>query len=77
MKINVQLCTTLKSLMPAKLSWMTIELDDNGTVDDLIQKLPAELNIKVIIQVNDKRQFRKTLLKDGDRVKIFPPLGGG
>lgn len=63
--------------MPAKLSWMTIELDDNGTVDDLIQKLPAELNIKVIIQVNDKRQFRKTLLKDGDRVKIFPPLGGG
>lgn len=53
------------------------EVPDNLTVAGLMAhfKLPAE-EVKLIF-VNGKRVEPDHLLADGDRVGLFPPVGGG
>ena len=55
---------------------MPFELKAGNSVNDLIEtmNLPAE---KVsLVFVNGKKVFFDAVLSDGDRVGLFPPVGG-
>ncbi len=79
MKIEVHLFASLAKYLPedAINKTCTIKLSDQSTVADLIKemKLPDQ-SIKLIF-LNGIHASRTSELNDGDRVGIFPPVGGG
>lgn len=56
---------------------LVIALDDKAKLGNLLDelKIPKE-EIKVVF-VNGKWEAESYLLRDGDRIGIFPPIGGG
>ena len=79
MKIEVNLYATLKKYMKnetgGKLS--VIALEDGTCVKDVIQKLKVPADSVKLIFINGVHAKRDTILKDGDRLGLFPPVGGG
>ncbi len=47
------------------------------TVFQLLGDIGAPREEAKLIFINNRRKDISTILKDGDRVGIFPPLGGG
>ncbi len=56
---------------------LVITLDDEAKLRNLLDglKVPGE-DIKIIM-VNGKQEEESYLLRDGDRIGIFSPVGGG
>ena len=79
MRIEVNLYATLKRYMEnvtgAKLS--VIDFEDGTCVKDVIQKLKVPADSVKLIFINGVHAKRDTILKDGDRLGLFPPVGGG
>ncbi len=76
MKVEVRLFATLKDLLPEDKSVETIELEKGSTVNDIIRYYEVP-EMSLIIRVNGRHASRDKVLSDGDRVGIFPPVGGG
>ena len=74
-KINLKLFVTLSKYLPEDSE--CFELSENTSVEKLISDLGIEDGIVKLIFVNGKKQDGKYLLKNGDRVGLFPPVGGG
>ncbi|MCL0094895.1 MoaD/ThiS family protein [Dehalococcoidales bacterium] len=77
--VEVRLYATLRKYHPdpgSGESWF-IALDDKAKLGNLLGelKLPKE-EIQAVL-VNGKWEEESYLLRDGDRVGIFPPIGGG
>ncbi len=73
MKLTVKCFATLMSLTPPGGS-----LEFHGTdVYDLLRQLSIPESEARIIFVNGIGVEKDVLLHDGDRVGIFPPVGGG
>jgi len=47
------------------------------TVKELIDRLAVPENEAKLIFINGRKGELTSVLKDGDRVGIFPPVGGG
>ncbi|MEM4661373.1 MAG: MoaD/ThiS family protein [Desulfurococcaceae archaeon] len=59
-----------------------IKLEDNVTVNDLLEKLTKEIDaldigIKSVVFVNYRFAKNKQVLRDGDEILIMPPFAGG
>lgn len=54
-----------------------VELPENSTIQDLIEQLKIPVDETKLTFVNNLIQPLDYLLKDGDRVGIFPPVAGG
>jgi len=52
-------------------------LVEPGTAGDLIRSLGIPAEEVAIIFVNGAHAVEATALRDGDRVGLFPPVGGG
>ncbi len=76
MGIEVKCFATLAKYQPADPQNYHF-VNSPGAVADLLQELniPAE-EVKIIF-VNSKSASLETSIKDGDRVGLFPPVGGG
>ena len=73
MKLNVKCFATLMPLTPPGGS-----LEFHGTdICDLLRQLSIPESEARIIFVNGIGVEKDALLHDGDRVGIFPPVGGG
>lgn len=79
MKIEIHLYASLATYLPedAKNKLCIMELPDDFIVDDLIEELKLPVKSVKLIFINGVHADRATKLKDGDRVGIFPPVGGG
>ncbi len=79
MKIEVNLYATLKKYMKKETfgDTSTIVADDGLCVEDMIQKLKIPSDLVKLIFINGIHAKRETILKDGDRLGLFPPVGGG
>ncbi len=74
-KIDLRLFVTLSGYLPENNE--SLEIHGDTTVEKLIMNLGIPDELVKLIFINGKRRDRAYLLKDGDRVGLFPPVGGG
>ncbi len=54
-----------------------VELPPGATVTELLEVLGIDPQLVKLIFVNGVHGNRASVLKDGDSVGLFPPVGGG
>ncbi|MCG8642228.1 MAG: MoaD/ThiS family protein [Desulfobacterales bacterium] len=74
-QIELKLFVTLAGYLPENAG--NHEVKEGQTIDDLIQSLGIPQGLVKLIFVNGKKQDRNYVLQDGDRLGLFPPVGGG
>ncbi len=75
--INVKLYANLPQFSKSKKKELEILWSKGLTIEKILNDEGISLKIAKIIMVNGSRQDTDFILKDGDRVAIFPPVGGG
>ncbi|HDL65139.1 MAG TPA: MoaD/ThiS family protein [Proteobacteria bacterium] len=75
MKIQVNLYGVFRSVAPSPS--FSREAVEGTTVKDLMESLQLPDTVYRMALVNDIRVKEGTILKDGDEVHIFQPVGGG
>ena len=73
--IELKLFATLQELAPHATS--TQVLDAGTNVRTLVQQLGIPEKKAKLIFINSRKVTLDSVLKDGDRLGIFPPVGGG
>lgn len=73
--IDLRLFATLGVHLPENASRLPIE--EGMTISQLLRQIPLAESEAKLIFVNGARADLKTRLHGGDRVGIFPPVGGG
>jgi molybdopterin converting factor small subunit len=73
--IEINLYASLRPFMPSDASCYPVEA--GTTIENLIEMLAIEKDQAKLIFCNGVRCDWGTLLKNGDRIGIFPPVGGG
>jgi molybdopterin synthase sulfur carrier subunit len=79
MQISVRVFATLCRYIPGISAGtpVEIELPDGVTVADILEKLGIPAREVKIAFVNGRTRPPDWMLKSGDEVGIFPPIGGG
>ncbi len=79
MKIEVNLYATLKRYIKNETESKSsaIDVEEGTCVKDIIQKLKIPADSVKLIFINGVHAKVDTTLKDGDRLGLFPPVGGG
>lgn len=74
--VTVKFFAMLRDYGPTK---ETISIPENSTIQLLFKKykIPKEAWRTIIIVNGSPHKDLETVLKDGDTVSIFPPIGGG
>jgi len=74
MLVNVKLFATLRE---GRFATEETELQENSRVMDVIKKYDLPLDEVAICLVNGRDADNDKVLKNGDTLSIFPPVGGG
>lgn len=77
--VEVRLFATLRELLLPETRGVTkLSLPAHSSIDDLLEKVGSLDRRTLILMVNGRRvkDFSVTL-NSGDRVALFPPVGGG
>jgi molybdopterin synthase sulfur carrier subunit len=74
MKLEIKLFASLQKFMP---NVEKVELDDNCTVLELLEKIGINSSEVAITLVNGRHVQLDQTLQDGETVAIFPPIAGG
>ncbi|WP_300670617.1 MoaD/ThiS family protein [Desulfoluna sp.] len=77
MEIEIKLFATLRPYLKGLSREGHLDVPDETTVADIVEilQLPAE-QVRLVF-VNGRHASREHILNPGDRVGIFPPVGGG
>ena len=79
MKISVEIAFSFKHELDK--DYRTLEIRDGATVRDAMAGTDVVVHVRMTALVNGGNvQFRQrfdTVLQDGDRLTILPPVGGG
>ena len=77
--VQAKLFATLRRYYPelAIGEAMTVDLADDATVEELLEKLDLPRDEVKVVFVNGVIQKPQYSLSDGDEIGIFPPVGGG
>ncbi len=79
MNIEINLFASLSRYKPENTgghSWVEVCRDGTTILDFLHQLNVPEEKVKLIF-LNGKHAKRQSVLHDGDRLGVFPPVGGG
>ena len=74
MKVEIKLFASLQKFMP---NAEKVELDNNCTVLNLLEKIGINSSEVAIILVNGRHVDLDQRLHEGETVAIFPPIAGG
>lgn len=74
MKIEVRLFATLRE---ERGKVMDLEVEEGSTVGDILDLLKIDQDFVALLLVNGKDGKFDTVLKEGDVLSLFPPVGGG
>lgn len=79
MKIELRLYASLAAFMPEQTGGktLTMEVSDGTTIHDLLQQLKVPKKEIKVIFLNGIHADDGDILKEGDRVGIFPAVAGG
>ncbi len=73
--ITLKLFATLRAYAPEEADHYPVA--PGTTVADIIRELKIPEKDAKLIFINSIRKEQDTRLQDGDRLGIFPPVGGG
>ena len=73
--IQVKLFASLQKFMPASAENYAIEA--GITVGELLEQLDIPQDMIKLVFIDNVRAELTSILKGGERVGIFPPVGGG
>lgn len=76
MRITVKIYASLRKHTDGE-GTIELELQKNSEVEDILEMLRIPDDEVKIIMINGKRSQTNMVLRDGDRVAIFPPIAGG
>jgi len=78
-KVEVRLYASLRKYHsnPGSSEALVMELDDKAKLGNLLDKLKIPREEVGVLMVNGKWEKESYLLQDGDRIGIFPLIGGG
>ena len=74
MKAKIKLFATLRN---GRFDISDMELADGTTIFTLINSLNIERKDAAILFINGIHAELDSVIKEGDEVAIFPPIGGG
>jgi molybdopterin converting factor small subunit len=74
-RIQIKLFASLQKFMPASAGKYAIEA--GITVGALLQQLDIPQDMIKLVLFDNVRSESTSILKGGERVGIFPPVGGG
>ena len=77
MDLDVRLYATLRRHVTARDGVLTVSVSSGATVLDLLAALGIDAAEVHLIIVNGIHAAPDHYLRDGDRVGLFPPIGGG
>ena len=80
MKIELSLFASLARYMPDKTgghSSRMLEVAEGSTIIEILKSMEVPLEKVKIIFVNGLHATGEEILKEGDRVGVFPPVAGG
>ena len=80
MKIEIRLLPQLKRYLPnpdIAGDTQMIDMKNEATIKDVLIELGIPLDMPKVILLNQKQGKLEDNLKDGDRIAVFPPVGGG
>lgn len=79
MRVHCKLYATLRAYLPeeARDSGLEVELPEGATLADLLQRLGVPPDEVKTAFVNGRVRPENWSLQSGDRVGVFPPIGGG
>ena len=79
MKVEINLYATLARYVPqsVKDTGGQLDVDDGITVEALMRQLDIPIDQVKLIFINGIHADRNTVLKEGNRLGLFPPVGGG
>lgn len=78
MKIEFRLYASLSRYLPEE--WRnapTVEIRDGTTVKELLESIAVPLEAVKVVFVNGRHAPADVVLREGDRVGVFPPVAGG
>ena len=74
-KIELRLFADLSKYLPKNSE--SFQINNNASIEQLLLKLGINKDRAKIVFINGIKKDLKECLKQGDRVGIFPPVGGG
>ena len=80
MKIELKLYASLSRHMPQALlekKQAYLEIGEGATIKVLLENLEVPLETVKLIFINGVHAKYDDVLKDGDRLGVFPPVAGG
>lgn len=79
MKIELKLYASLSPYMPQKTGEnpYMVEITEGITIGEFLENLKIPADAVRIIFLNGVHAREDEILKEGDRVGVFPPLAGG
>lgn len=79
MRITVKLYASLSSLIPqnASADGAIIDVKDGTKVNELLEELRIPKDSIKIVFLNGVQSKGDEVLKEGDRLAVFPPIAGG
>jgi sulfur-carrier protein len=79
MRIQLSLYASLASHLPEKGGGnsCTLEVQEGTAVRDILGQLKIDLDVPKIIFLNGLHAAFDDVLKNGDRLAVFPPIAGG
>ena len=79
MKVEINLYATLARYLPTDVvqNDRMMEVNDGITIDALLQQLNIPEKLVKLIFLDGVHASKDAVLKEGSRVGVFPPVGGG
>ena len=77
MQIKVELQAYLSQYSPNGAELFDLEVPQGATVDIVIRRLGIPEEMTSVIVVNQENGEPETILKEGDKLTLIPPLAGG
>ena len=74
MQIEIKCFATLSDFTP---EGNILAVDDGATIQQVIEALGITVKEVKIMFINGKHESLESVLKEGDRLGLFPAVGGG
>ena len=80
MQIEIKLLTQMKQYLPGSDlagNTRTLTIKDRATIREMFRKLGIPEDTPKVILLNDRQGRLDDILNEGDKITVFPPVGGG